>query len=83
MLTPGARIGKAVEETPERTPESKEPAVAPPPVAHRTANPAASAKPRRKRTWYSIADVLLRRLALAAFIVIALVATIVAAVGGR
>ncbi|WP_158603958.1 hypothetical protein [Cryobacterium tepidiphilum] len=40
-------------------------------------------KPRRKRTWYSVADVLLRRLALAAFVVIALVATIIAAIGGR
>jgi hypothetical protein len=43
----------------------------------------ASVTPRRKRTWYSVADVLLRRLALAAFVVIALVATIVAALGGR
>lgn len=40
-------------------------------------------KPRRKRSWYSVADVLLRRVALAAFVVIALVAAIVTALGGR
>jgi len=44
---------------------------------------AASVKPRRKRSWYSLADVLLRRIALAAFVIIALIATIVAALGGR
>lgn len=69
MRTPPSTIGQAVEETPERTPDPAE--------------PEPQAPPRRKRTWYSLADVLLRRLALAAFVVIALVAAIVAALGGR
>jgi hypothetical protein len=78
MLTPRARIGQAVAETPERTPDpARDTAVEP------SAEQKAPAKPRRKRTWYSVADVLLRRIALAAFVIIALVATIVAALGGR
>jgi len=72
MRTPRATIGQAVEETPERTPDP-----APEP------SPDAGPPHKRKRTWYSVADVLLRRVALAAFVVIALVATIVAALGGR
>ena len=65
-------------ETPERMPDP-----AHDPAGEPGAPQAASVKPRRKRTWYSVADVLLRRLALAAFVVIALVAAIIAALGGR
>jgi hypothetical protein len=38
---------------------------------------------RRRKPWYAVADVLLRRLALAAFVLIALVAAIIAAVEGQ
>jgi hypothetical protein len=47
-------------------------------VAEEPENPPAPQK--RRRSWYAVADVVLRRLALVAFIVIALVAAIIAAV---
>lgn len=70
MRAPRSTIGQAVEETPEHRPDPADPA-----------EQAGRKPPRRKRTWYSLADVLLRRFALAAFVVIALIATIVAALG--